>query len=71
MNIVMIELIIVACLTTGSCKEVSLTYDAQEVSLLTCTLYGQMEAARWQQQHTDWQVRRWRCGIPRQLGAKV
>jgi hypothetical protein len=67
----MIELVIIACLMTGSCKEVSLTYDAQEVSLLTCTLFGQMEAARWQQQHADWQVRRWRCGIARQNGEKA
>jgi hypothetical protein len=67
----MIELVIIACLMTGSCKEVSLTYDAHEVSLMTCTLFGQMEAARWQQQHAEWQVRRWRCGIARQDGQKI
>ncbi|HEX2528401.1 MAG TPA: hypothetical protein VHL31_19135 [Geminicoccus sp.] len=67
----MIELLIVACLLTGECKEVRLTYDAQDVSLLTCSLFGQMEAARWQRQHPEWQVRRWRCGVPRQEDARA
>ena len=61
----MIELIVTACLTLGACQDVRLTYDAQDVSLLTCTMFGQMEAARWQREHRDWQVRRWRCGTVR------
>jgi hypothetical protein len=61
----MIELIITACLLMGGCEEFRLSYDAQEVSLMTCTIFGQAEVARWQQQHADWQVRRWRCGIAR------
>ncbi|HEX2525120.1 MAG TPA: hypothetical protein VHL31_02320 [Geminicoccus sp.] len=67
----MIELVITACLLIGNCKEVTFTYDAHEVSLMTCTLFGQAEAARWQQQHADWQVRRWRCGFPRENGEKA
>ncbi|TIO48832.1 MAG: hypothetical protein E5X80_10560 [Mesorhizobium sp.] len=42
----MIELVIAACLATGECKESRLTYDAQEVSLMTCIVAGQTEVAR-------------------------
>jgi hypothetical protein len=64
----MIELVIAACLTAGECKESRLTYDAHDVSLMTCMISGQAEIARWQQQHPAWQVKRWHCGIARQHG---
>lgn len=57
----MIELLITACLLSGSCQDFRLNYDAQEVSLMTCTMFGQVEVARWNQQHMPWQVKRWRC----------
>jgi hypothetical protein len=44
----MIELVIAACLATGECKESRLTYDARDVSLMTCMVSGQAEIARWQ-----------------------
>ena len=67
----MIELIITACLLMGSCQEVRLTYDAHDVSLMTCTMFGQMEAARWQRQHQEWRVRRWRCDVARSDGLRA
>ncbi|HWL70557.1 MAG TPA: hypothetical protein VNS22_19565 [Geminicoccus sp.] len=57
----MIELVLVACLLTDDCKEIRLSYDSQDVSLMACNMYGQAEVARWQQQHQGWQVRSWRC----------
>jgi hypothetical protein len=57
----MIELLITACLLSGSCQDFRLNYDAQEVSLMTCTMFGQAEVARWNQQHLPWHVKRWRC----------
>ncbi|WP_159710337.1 hypothetical protein [Geminicoccus flavidas] len=57
----MTELVLIACLLSGGCKEIRLSYDAQEVSLMACTLYGQAEVARWQTQHQGWRVRSWRC----------
>ncbi len=64
----MIELVIAACLATGECRETTLTYDAHDVSLMTCMAAGQAEIARWQQQHPSWRIKRWRCGIARQMG---
>ena len=61
----MIELVIAACLMSGECQESRLTYDANEVSLLTCMIAGQAEVARWQQDHPAWRVRRWRCDVAR------
>jgi hypothetical protein len=63
-----IELVIAACLATGECRETRLTYDARDVSLITCMVTGQAEIARWQQQHPRWRVKRWHCGIARQYG---
>jgi hypothetical protein len=59
----MIELVIAACLATGECKDTHLTYDAQEVSLMTCMTAGQAEIARWQNTHPGWQVKKWHCGV--------
>jgi hypothetical protein len=60
-----IELVIVACVLAGECKETRLTYDARDVSLLNCMVFGQAEIARWQGQHPAWKVKRWSCGLPR------
>jgi hypothetical protein len=59
----MIELLILACLGSGECRDFPLLYDAREVTLITCSLAGQAEVARWQSVHPEWQVRRWRCGF--------
>ncbi|SPH18503.1 hypothetical protein DEA8626_02042 [Defluviimonas aquaemixtae] len=60
----MIELLISACLISGSdCREVSMLYDAQDVSLMTCMVMGQAEAARWQVDHPNYRIERYRCGI--------
>ncbi|WP_119304787.1 hypothetical protein [Dongia deserti] len=59
----MIELVIAACLATGECKEARLTYDAQDVSLMTCMITGQVEVARWQERHPVWQIKRWHCDV--------
>ncbi len=59
----MIELLIVACLGTGECRDFSKLYDAQDVSLMTCMVAGQSEIARWKESHPDWSVRRWSCGF--------
>ncbi len=67
----MIELLIVACLNTGECRDHSLLYDAYDVSLMTCMIAGQAQVAQWQGTHPDWDVERWSCRIhdPRQASA--
>jgi hypothetical protein len=59
----MIELVIAACLASGECRSVPLLYDAGEVSLMTCMVSGQAEAARWQARNPAWTVTGWRCGV--------
>jgi hypothetical protein len=57
----MIELLIVACLGSGQCRDFSLLYDSHEVSLTTCQAAAQVELARWQSSHLDWRITRWGC----------
>ncbi|WP_191060782.1 hypothetical protein [Geminicoccus harenae] len=66
----MTELVLIACLLSGGCKEIRLSYDSQEVSVTACTMYGQAEVARWQTQHQGWRVHSWRCDRAR-LGEKA
>ena len=67
----MIELVIAACLSAGECREYRLTYDARDVSLMTCMVAGQTEIARWHAEHQGWRVKRWHCGIARELGQRI
>ena len=67
----MIELLIVACLGSGECRDFPLLYDSREVSLMTCQMAGQTEMARWQSGHLDWRIMRWRCGIAGEGGRSV
>jgi hypothetical protein len=60
----MIELLIAACLSTGTqeCRDFSLLYDPQDVSLIACAVRGQTEIAQWAETHPNWIVARWTCG---------
>jgi hypothetical protein len=58
----MIELLVIAC-RRDNCREVSLLYDAYQVSLMTCMVMGQHEAARWQASNPAWTIRRWSCRV--------
>jgi hypothetical protein len=61
--IAMIELLIAACLASGDCRDFSLLYDSRDLSVLTCTMAGQGEVARWQASYPEWRVERWSCGF--------
>ncbi len=66
----MIELLISACLIGGSdCRDVSMLYDPHDVSLLTCLVMGQAEAARWQVQHPNYRIERYSCNVAGQSKA--
>ena len=60
----MIELVIAACISsaTPECRDFSLLFDADEVSVMSCALHGQREIARWSESHPTWTVARWTCG---------
>ncbi len=68
----MIELLVSVCLITGGgCRDVSLLYDARDVSLMACVTMGQAEIARWQGEHPAYRVRRWRCGVAGEDGTSI
>lgn len=58
----MIELIIAACLSQGRCEDFVRSYPVSEMSLMTCMMGAPIHVARWQSEHPDWHVVRWRCG---------
>lgn len=56
------QLVILACLAgDATCQEFRNTYDAREISLITCMLAAQPQLAAWQAEHPKWTLRRWRC----------
>lgn len=67
----MLELVISACLTTlqplsphpPPCREFSLLFDAQEVSLMTCMVQGQAQVAGWSAAHHGWVVQKYHCRL--------
>jgi hypothetical protein len=62
----MIELVIAACLISGDCRETRLSFEAHNVSLMTCIITSQTAIAKWHSQNPDWKVTRWSCGVKRQ-----
>ena len=68
---ILIELVIAACLMTGECQETRLTFDAHDVSLMTCVIAGQAEIAQRQSQHPAWKVKRWHCDSVRQTAQDI
>jgi hypothetical protein len=69
----MIELVFSACLIADpmTCKDVHLTYQAQQVTLMECALYGQAEMAQWTNLHPQWRVGRFRCAPARIAGTEI
>lgn len=68
----MIELAFTVCalLSPYNCVARTLNYEAQQVSLQECILYGQVELSKWVSEHPGWRVERWRCGVAGQF-AKI
>lgn len=68
----MIELLVSVCLASGGgCRDVSLLYDARDVSVMACVTMGQVEIARWQEDHPGYRVRRWSCGVAGEGGKSI
>jgi hypothetical protein len=60
----MIELLISACLVGGQdCRDISMLYDARDVSLIACITTGQTEVARWQVNHPNYRIARYSCRV--------
>jgi hypothetical protein len=62
----MIELVLAVCMISepDQCKNVHLTFMAENMTPFHCMLYGQSEIAKWSEAHPDWKIQRWSCGRP-------
>lgn len=60
----MIEIAAAVCLIADPtrCKEISLTYEPDSISVFACAMYGQSELAKWSTSNPNWRISRWRCG---------
>jgi hypothetical protein len=62
----MIEVVALVCSMQAplQCKDVHLSFAADSVTPQQCMLYGQMELAKWSNEHPGWQiVHGFKCGL--------
>ena len=59
----MLVLALSVCLANSpvDCKDVHLTFMADNATPMQCIRMGQPEIAKWTVQHPKWQVKKWRC----------
>lgn len=65
----MVEIVLSLCLISNpeTCKNVNLTFMAENVTPHQCMFNGQAEIAKYLQGHPRWQVKKWSCGRPATL----
>jgi hypothetical protein len=63
----MIEIVLSVCTIQepARCKDVHLSYMAENVTTSQCMRYGQPEIAKWLESNPKWSVARWKCGSAR------
>ena len=47
-----------------NCRDVRLNFEAENATPMQCALYGQVEMAKWVDEHPNFAIRKWRCGPP-------
>lgn len=59
----MIELAMSVCLISEPtrCKDVSLTFNEESISVQQCAMSSIGTVAEWSAQHPQWAVARWQC----------
>ena len=59
----MIELAFIVCLidSPDRCRDVGLTYSAENLTPMQCVIRAQPELAKWANEHPGWQVKRFTC----------
>ena len=64
----MVELFLLVCMVgqPNICRTTHLSYSEESVTLLQCTMYGQVEVAKWASEHPEWRIARWSCAPARQ-----
>lgn len=65
----MLELAFTICsiVQGATCKEVSLTFSTESVSLLQCMTGAQPVIAAWSMEHPNWTTGRWTCRMAGQF----
>lgn len=65
----MIELVLSVCLIQqpDHCRDVTLTMIADNATPFQCMTYGQMEAAKWSNQHPGWVLKKLKCAPAGQM----
>lgn len=60
----MLELVVSVCLVGDpkKCSDVTLNFDAPNVSARECAIVGQFELAKWIGDHPQFVITKWRCG---------
>lgn len=64
----MIEIAAAACLISAPehCRDVSLTFEAENLTANACMTSGQIHLAEWTNSHPNWRITRFTC---RQAGS--
>ncbi|MGA7116871.1 MAG: hypothetical protein WBY12_06725 [Hyphomicrobium sp.] len=59
----MLELMVSVCLISdpARCKDVALTYSAENLTPMQCMMGAQPEIAKWIEAHPKWALRKWTC----------
>ena len=59
----MLELMVSVCLISdpARCKDVALTYSAENLTPMQCVMGAQPEIAKWIEAHPKWALKRWTC----------
>jgi hypothetical protein len=60
---VLILLSVCLLASPATCKEERIDWSFEEVSMIGCFAHSQEAIARWQQDHPQWRVTRWRCVV--------
>ncbi len=61
----MFEIAAAVCMvgSAQNCREIVLSFEADNVTPVNCIMYGQPELAKWTEGHPNWRVRRFTCRL--------
>lgn len=61
----MIELIVAVCMIDqpSQCRDVYLNFEGDALTPQQCMMNGQQEMAKWLDDHPNYVIKKWRCGI--------
>lgn len=59
----MIHIIASICsIVVGShCQDLKLSFEKENITPFACFTYGQIELAKWTEDHPNWYITKWKC----------